>query len=326
MLLKTFCRHVSGVFLLLIILDCRSNTKKIPQQNIYLSVPEFNIDSALFYLRKQLSFGPRYVNSSGHEACKNWLSSFESKTNFYLVEQPFIATSYRGEDLHGTNLIFRHKPEVIERLLLCAHWDTRPFADKDTLRTDEPIAGADDGASGVAVILEIMRQIATNPIPMGLDIVFFDAEDYGSDQGDNDYSWGLGSQYWSKNLHEDPYEVKYGILLDMVGARNATFTKEGFSAHYAAKEQSKIWNMAAQMGYGTYFVNDPSPAITDDHRFIIEYAGIPVVNIINLSTRGEFGSHHHTHRDDIDIIDPKVLKAVGQVALSVIYNESNGTL
>jgi aminopeptidase-like protein len=158
---------------------------------------------------------------------------------------------------------------------------------------------------------------------MGVDIIFFDAEDAGSEEPGNDYSWGLGSQYWSKNLHEHPYEVKYGILLDMVGSRNATFPKEGFSMRSAPDRVNQIWNLAKQMGRERYFVDRRAGFITDDHRFIIENTKIPMIDIINIQEDGNFGDYHHTHADNMDIIDKQTLEAVGQVILATIYRESN---
>ena len=184
--------------------------------------------------------------------------------------------------------------------------------------------GADDGASGVAVLLEIARQLKEHPIPMGVDIIFFDAEDYGADTSGQTDSWGLGSQYWANNLHEAGYPVKYGILLDMVGAKGARFTKEGNSRASAGVVVNKIWELAKRMNKEAYFVDENTGSIIDDHFFIIRDAGIPMVDIVNHPEDGLFGFYHHTHHDDLEVIDPASLQAVGQVVLAVVYNESNG--
>ncbi|MCP3932459.1 MAG: M28 family peptidase [Bacteroidetes bacterium] len=296
---------------------------KIPQENILVKVPAFDEDSAYFYLEKQLSFGPRHVNSEGHSTCKNWLIQKSKEYSTDVIIQDFKATAYTGETLRGTNIISRYNPQIMERVLLCAHWDTRHIADKDTVRTDEPISGADDGASGVAILIEIMRQLKEHPIPMGVDIIFFDAEDYGNDGVQDDYSWGLGSQFWSKNLHEKDYSPKYGILLDMVGSKDARFKKEGFSMRSAPKIVNNVWRLAHQMGYENYFLNELTGPITDDHRFIIENTRIPMIDIINTPNKTGFGLYHHTHSDNLQIIDKSTLNAVGQLVLATVYRESN---
>lgn len=295
----------------------------IPQEDVHVAIPQFNTDSCYALLQQQVDFGKRYMNTPEHENCKSWLMQTLGSYDFEVIPQAFAATAYDGQTLEGTNIIGRYNPQVQERLLLCAHYDTRHIADKDTLDTGSPIDGADDGASGVAVILEIARQVKNNPIPMGLDIIFFDAEDYGSDQPGNDYSWGLGSQHWSKNVHAEPYEVKYGILLDMVGSTGATFPKEGFSRQSAAAQVDKIWRLAQAMQKEKYFVNREAGFYTDDHRFIIENTDIPMVDIINIKADGQFGSYHHTHADNMEVIDKQTLQAVGQVILATVYKESN---
>lgn len=322
-------KYLTGSCLLLLVLlawGCRPEIQKIPQEDIQVKVPVFSADSAYQLVRKQLSFGPRYTNAPGHAAVRDWLLEKARDYADEVLRQDFTAQAYDGTSLNGTNIIARYKPEVAERVLLCAHYDTRHIADKDTVDQDQPIPGADDGASGVAVLLEIARQLHEHPIPMGVDIVFFDAEDYGADANGQTDSWGLGSQYWSNNLHEPGYQVKYGILLDMVGARGARFTKEGNSRSSAGKIVDKIWRVAESMRKQQYFVDEYTEAIVDDHFFIIRNAGIPMVDIIHHPEDRLFADYHHTHRDDLPIIDPATLGAVGQVVLAVVYNESNGKL
>ncbi|PHN03614.1 DUF4910 domain-containing protein [Flavilitoribacter nigricans] len=305
---------------------CKPESQKIPQEQIQVKVPVFDADAAYELVKKQLEFGPRYTNSAGHAQIRDWLLEQANTYADEVIRQDFTAQAYNGETLNGTNIIARYKPEIAERILLCAHYDTRHIADKDTVDQDQPILGADDGASGVAVLLEIARQLQTNPIPMGVDLVFFDAEDYGADTGGQTESWGLGSQYWANNLHESDYQVKYGILLDMVGARNARFTKEGNSRASAGPVVDKIWELAARMNKQQYFVDVNTGSVVDDHYFIIREAGIPMVDIINHPVENMFGFYHHTHQDNLDVIDPTSLQAAGQVVLAVVYNESNGKL
>lgn len=318
--------HACFCSVVLFFVGCQPDSQKIPQEQIQVKVPVFNTDAAYAWVEKQLAFGPRFTNSPGHSQIRDWL--LEQSVNYAdeVIRQDFTAQAYTGETLNGTNIIARFKPEIAERVLLCAHYDTRHIAEKDTVDQDKPILGADDGASGVAVLLEIARNLKENPIPMGVDIVFFDAEDYGADSGGETNTWGLGSQYWANHLPEPRYEVKYGILLDMVGATGARFTKEGNSRSSAGNIVNKIWKLAERMNKGQYFVDVNTGAIVDDHFFIIREAGIPMVDIINHPVENMFGSYHHTHQDNLEVIDPASLQAVGQVVLAVVYNESNGKL
>jgi Zn-dependent M28 family amino/carboxypeptidase len=215
---------------------------------------------------------------------------------------------------------------------LCAHWDTRPWSDSDTIRKGEPNDGASDGASGVGVLLEVARQLKQSKSAIGIDIIMLDMEDYGQPSDSpfqkQEDTYGLGTQYWAKNLHVPNYNAEYGILLDMVGAKNAVFAQEGYSLHFAPSVVQKVWNTANQIGFSDYFpVRDgeylKGGYVTDDHYYVNTLANIPCIDIIqsDLTTKSGFGSYHHTHADNMDIIDKNTLKAVGQTLLQVIYSE-----
>lgn len=213
--------------------------------------------------------------------------------------------------------------------MLCAHWDTRPFADQDTEDTNTAIDGANDGASGVGVLLEIARQFSLKKPNIGVDIILFDAEDYGqpavSDYPRMEHSYCLGSQYWATHLHKSNYFAKYGILLDMVGGKNAVFTQELASLTFAPKVLNKVWNTAAELGYGNTFQFKKTNLIIDDHLYINNLAQgrVPTIDIIeyNEVTESHFYEHWHTHKDKLENIDKNTLKAVGQTVLQVVYNE-----
>ena len=296
-------------------------TKKIP-------IPGFSRDSAYNYVAKQVEFGPRVPNTTAHKATKEWLVSQLKKHGATVIEQDFQAKAYTGTMLNGTNIIGQYNPSAKKRIVLAAHWDTRHISDNDPDQTkhNRPVDGADDGASGVGVLLEVARNLGTLPDYMGVDIVFFDAEDHGDGEGDNSASWGLGSQYWSRNLHVSGYKPKYGILLDMVGAKNPRFRKEGYSMAYAPTVVNKVWKLAQEMGHGTYFSDEKGGAITDDHRMVNEIAKIPMIDIINMphDTNPVFVKHWHTTNDNMDNINKRTLGAVGQLMLAVIYNEAMG--
>jgi hypothetical protein len=229
-------------------------------------VPKFDRDSAVTFVGKQVEFGPRVSNTSAHRQCKDWLVSQFKNYGLTVLEQDFKATAYTGETLNGTNIMAQYKPEAPRRILLAAHWDSRHIADSplSTERRDEPIPGADDGGSGVGILLEIARQLQANPADVGVDLLLFDAEDHGddNDQTPNPESWCLGSQYWSKNMVPSGYHPKYGILLDMAGAKNARFPKEGVSMNFAPALTNKVWKLAQNLGYSTYFTETKSSPVS----------------------------------------------------------------
>ena len=303
--------------------SCQTDTEKVPQERKKVKIPTFAAQGAYDLVEAQVNLGPRCPECPGADKAIDWMSSELKSAGWEVIKQTFDATLYTGKEVRGTNVIGRYNPHVKERVMLCAHWDSRMIADKDTTRKEEPIAGANDGASGVGVILQIAKTISENPIPMGVDVVFFDLEDQGKDGSSDEYSWGLGSQYWAKNLPDDPYEVKYGILLDMVGAPDAEFPKEYYSMQNAKPVVDKVWKVASILKKGNYFVNRRIGGITDDHKFIMEYARFPVIDIIHHKD-DKFMAAHHTHADDMRVIDKKTLGAVGQVVLSTVYKESNG--
>ena len=292
-------------------------------------VPKFERDSAYAFVARQVAFGPRVPNTDAHQQCKQWLVNQFKSYGAKVIEQDFQPTAYTGEVLKATNIIAQFNPGATKRIVLAAHWDSRPFADSPLSeeRRDEPILGADDGGSGVAVLLEVARQLQAHPIEMGVDIVLFDAEDYGESGGERAETYALGSQYWARNLHvSGKQRPKYGILLDMVGAEGARFPKEYYSVQFAPRIVAKVWKLAQNMGYGNYFVNDSGGGITDDHYFVNTIAKIPMIDIINRqpATQSGFGEHWHTHNDNMDVIDRRTLRAVGQVMLAVVYREANG--
>lgn len=312
--------------------SCQSDAKnKVEEKEITIKVPRFERDSAFKYVAQQVAFGPRIPNTPAHIACQNYLSSSLKSFGADVIEQKFTAKSFDGKILNGNNIIGKFNPAAQRRILLCAHWDSRPFTDSPLTvgYKNRPVLGADDGASGVGVLLEIARQLQLNPVDFGVDLVFFDLEDYGDSNGGASEYWCLGSQYFSRNLiYPANAKPDYGILLDMVGASGARFAKEEISVQYAGNVVEKVWTLAQAMGYGNYFVNDRVGAITDDHYFLNTLAQIPTIDIINrpIDTQTGFVAHWHTPEDTLDKIDRNTLRAVGQLLLAVIYREHAGTL
>jgi len=295
---------------------------------VTVTVPQtFNGDSAFVYTKKQVDFGPRIPNSTAHEKCAAWIMEELKQYMDTVIVQQYKSRAFDGKLLDGKNIIGSIHPGKGNRILLCSHWDTRPWADQDSVRKNEPIDGANDGASGVGTLIEIARQLSINKPDIGVDIILFDLEDYGQPENsgypENEDSYCLGTQYWAKNLHVPNYFAKFGILLDMTGASNATFTQEGTSRQYASEIVDKVWKASNKAGYGQYFLADKTNSIIDDHYYINGLASMKVIDIIHydFNTRSHFWKHWHTHGDTIDKIDPITLKAVGQTLLQVLYEE-----
>lgn len=287
-----------------------------------VQAPAFNADSAYSYVAKQVAFGPRVPGTKAQEACAAWMEGELSRHCDTVYIQRTSVKGGDGSQQRCINLIGAINPAAPRRVLLLAHWDSRPWADQDVKDTDKPVDGADDGASGVGVLLEIARMTRTKtlPVDLGVDILFVDVEDYGKTEWGDD-SYALGTQYWSANPHLPGYRAAYGILLDMVGGRGARFPKEDFSAQYAPAVQQRLWETASRSGYGSFFLSTVGGAITDDHVFVNRIARIPTVDVIHLNNTGGFPAHWHTHADNMSVIDRATLKAVGQSVLQMLYEE-----
>ena len=261
-------------------------------------------------------------------ATASYLASELNRHGAEVQVQDADVVAFDGTVLHAKNIIGIFSPEKTDRILLFAHWDSRPFADNDPDEANhrKPVLGANDGASGVGALLEIARQIGMKSPQVGVDIIFFDAEDYGqpyfSTHSEVQDSWALGTQYWVRRPHRPGYRARFGILLDMVGGENAVFAREKASLQYAPGIVDKVWKKAQSLGYGKYFSDNEGGYIIDDHVYVNKM-GIPSINIIqyDASSDSGFNPQWHTVHDTMDHIDKETLKAVGQTVLAVIYNE-----
>ena len=284
--------------------------------------PNFNPDSAYAYIQSQVSFGPRVPGTPAQKACAAWMEMKLKEFTDSVYRQDVQVKAGNGQMLPCINLIGSINPSATRRILLLAHWDTRPWADMDSKDIEKAILGADDGGSGVGVLLELARQIKTKPLPedLGIDILLTDVEDYGKTEW-GDKSYALGTQYWAYNPHVPGYKAEFGILLDMVGARDARFPLEGYSTRYAGRVQQNVWQAAVRAGFSSYFPFVRGAEITDDHVFVNEIIRIPTIDIINLNgtPQSAFAKHWHTHEDDMSVIDKATLEAVGETLLQVIY-------
>ncbi len=289
--------------------------------------PEFNADSAYSFTAAQCAFGARTMNSTAHDKCGEWIVSKFKSYGLKVITQDADLKAFDGTVLHSRNIMARYNPGATTRILVCAHWDSRPWADNDpdSTKHHEPVMAANDGASGVAVMLELARAITTDKKlskELGVDFVCFDAEDYGNDNYED--SWALGAQYFASHKPEGG-EWRYGILLDMVGGEGAQFYQEVMSQQYAGDIVTKVWNAASAAGYSAYFPTASGGGVTDDH-IPLNKAGIPTIDIIPFYRDlpgSSFGPTWHTTSDTMEHIDKNTLKAVGQTMVQVLYTEIN---
>ena len=310
--------------LVLCVTACESGEKGKKAGKPTIEVPEFDADSAFNYVKKQTDFGPRVPNTDAHKQCAEFLASELRRFCDTVIIQHFDVKAYDGTVLHSQNIIGRFAPENGNRIILASHWDSRPFADhdRDEANRTKPIDGANDGASGVGVLLEVARQLAAQKSQTGIDIIFFDAEDYGTPSSvdlPGDW-WGLGSQHWARHAKADGFDADFGILLDMVGAADATFYHESFSDFYASEIVSKVWGTANKLGHGNHFINESAHPITDDHLYVNKYAHIKMIDIIHQDKKSNTGFTPvwHTLDDNITNIDKNTLYVVGTTLLAVI--------
>ncbi len=313
---------------------CR-NANKAATAGLYpdtvaLVGPDFSPDSAYAFAEAQCAFGARTMNSEAHRRCGEWIMRKFREYGMSVEAQDADIKGYDGTVLHCRNIMARFRPESPGRILLCAHWDSRPWADNDpdSANWRKPVMAANDGASGVAVMLEVARLLKSDTtLRMGIDFVCFDAEDWGTPQWaeaqDDADTWALGAQYWAEHLPQG-YGACYGIVLDMVGGEGARFYQEGVSKQYASGIVDKVWRTASQIGYGSFFPMSTGGYVTDDHVPVNEKAGIACIDIIPYypdCRQSSFGPTWHTVNDTMEHIDRNTLKAVGQVLVQVLWSE-----
>ena len=303
-----------------------SNTTSTENKEAAIKVPDFNADLAYTHIEQQVAFGPRTPGSEAQLKCAAWMESqLKPLCDTVYRQQTQLLAGDKKTKLRCINLIGVINPKAKRRILFLAHWDSRPWADQDPNGKDKAVDAADDGASGVAVLIELAHALKTTPLnnpDIGVDILLTDVEDYGKNEWGDD-SYALGTQYWARNPHVPGYTAQAGILLDMVGGKNARFPIEANSRQYAANVQNEVWAAANKAGYSSFFVYDQGGAITDDHMPVNEILKIPTIDIIDLPAGSPtaFPAHWHTLNDNMNIIDKNTLKAVGQTLLQYLYSQ-----
>ncbi len=308
--------------LLILIAACAKEQPKPPQvqkmEKAPPNVPSFNEDSAFSYLTAQTDFGPRNPGSSGHQKCLEYLQREMQKNTDAVNLQPFTIKGYEGQTFNLTNIIASFNLQATTRILLLAHWDTRPRADqeKDSKKRNQPILGANDGASGVAILMEMSRQIKASPPAAGVDILFVDGEDYGKEADTKNYF--LGARYFAQ--HQPPgYAPAFGILLDMVGDKELDIEREENSVKAAPDIVNLVWSTARDLGIPQF--STQLQYALDDHIPLNE-AGIKTIDLIDFHYPDASNKYWHTTEDTPDKCSAESLGAVGRVLLHVIYNYS----
>lgn len=283
----------------------------------------FNTDSAMAYLQRQVDFGPRVPGSDAHRRCADWIALTLRDMGYTVTDNTESVTHpVSGNKVSVRNIYAQSNPDATDRIVLLAHYDTRPWADHDAdpSKHNTPIDGANDGASGVAVALEVARNISGLAPDKGVDILIVDLEDSGT--YNDDESWCIGSRHWAEHLPYKPgQQPRFAVLLDMVGGKDAVFYREYFSEAYASAINDLVWQTAKGAGHGDRFIDKVGGAINDDHLSLLR-AGIPAIDIIEMNVaNGGFNPTWHTTDDNIDNIDPATINAVGHVITKLISSQ-----
>ncbi|MBP5396673.1 MAG: M28 family peptidase [Bacteroidales bacterium] len=333
--MKHNCKKLSIIIMcvLLCMTACRRSSEQMqadgsntPTQPI--ERPSFDADSAYAYVAAQCAFGPRVPNTEAHRQCGRYLTETLQRYCDTVYVQEFTVRAYDGTLLKAKNIIGSFNPQADNRILAAAHWDSRPYADHDPDQANHrtPIEGANDGASGIGVLLEAARQLSFNRPQNGIDLICFDVEDYGAPHDVSSHSeddWCLGAQHWATHPHLPGYRARFGLLLDMVGGQNAQFCMEGTSLYFARDIMERVWNVAAQLGYSADFSRSETAPIIDDHLYINRRTRIPMIDIIEYHGRSGTGFNPtwHTLEDNLRNIDRRSLQKVGEVLLHTLRNE-----
>ena len=272
---------------------------------------EFNGQTAFTYVEQQMAFGPRIPNTPGHDKMGDWLAAQLRQRADTVIVQAFTQKTSKGVTLRLRNFFARFRPEATDRVLFLAHWDTRPKADKSANLGQQqlPVPGANDGASGVAVLLGVADALKARAPGIGVDLLFVDGEDYG-DFTDSTETL-LGARYFAAHLPTG-YTPLFAVLFDMVGDKDLQFLQEGFSMSKAPEVVQRVWQVANQLGYAQVFVPRADEALIDDH-VPLQQAGIHAIDVIDFTF-----PYHHTTEDTIDKVSAASLQIVGDVAVALV--------
>jgi glutaminyl-peptide cyclotransferase len=273
----------------------------------------FDGNAAYNYAKAQFDFGPRVPGTPAAKQAGDWIIRQMSARADTVIVQSFTHTTADGKKLPMRNILARFRPELTERILYLTHWDSRPIAESAATEAEKkmPTPGANDGASGVGLFVALADVLKKTPPSVGVDLLFTDGEDYGQ-FGPPEVDVLIGSKYFVSHLPSPGYKPLYGVLWDMIGDKDLRIPYEMNSFQQAPEVVSRVWQTAAEMGYGATFVQESGGAINDDHMPLLA-AGMRVIDVIDLEY-----PPHHTPQDTMDKISAKSLAIVGDVATALI--------
>lgn len=275
---------------------------------------EFDGEAAFHFVERQLAFGPRIPGTPAHRAMGDWLDSLLTGLADTIIVQAWQHVTLKGDTLPMRNFLARFNPAAAERVLYLAHWDTRPASGPDTgLDFNQPVPGANDGASGVAVLLGVAQALRATPPEVGVDLLFVDGEDYGIFSEERDVL--VGTRYYVENQPPGP-PPRFAVLFDMVGDKDLKLPPEGYSMTGAPEVVDRVWSTAEALGYSAWFPRSGGIAINDDH-IPLQHAGIAAIDVIDFDY-GPDNSWWHGPGDTLDKVSAASLKIVGDVAVAVL--------
>jgi hypothetical protein len=279
---------------------------------------KFNAEAARGYVKTQVDFGPRIPGSEGHRKTGDWIVSQMRSRADTVWEQRWTHVTVKGDTLPLRNIFARIRVSAAERVLFVAHWDTRPTSDEasDPAKRQLPVPGANDGASGVAVLMALADLLKQMPPDLGVDLLFVDGEDYGSFDTMKDVL--LGSTYFADHLPAANYQPVFGVLLDMIGDADLQINQEINSVQSAPEVVRRVWQAAKDLNYDRYFIPETKYQVTDDHVPLLR-KGLRVIDVIDLDYPREGSpTYHHTPDDTLDKVSAKSLQIVGDVMASLV--------
>lgn len=278
---------------------------------------EFDGPSAFKYIETQVAFGPRIPNTEAHAKMAAWLDSMLRTRSDTLVVQKWDHVTAKGDTLHLTNFIARFNPQATKRLLFLAHWDSRPTADNPKKpQKDKPVPGANDGGSGVALLLGVADALKKDSTTLGVDLLFDDGEDYGDFEAKPPNDVLIGARYYAANQLPGPQPL-YGVLWDMVAAKDLKIYQEGNSLVGAPEVVERVWDTARELGYATTFIPTPNYTLIDDH-LELQKVGIRAIDVVGFDYSE---TYWHTPDDTIDKVSAASLQIVGDVAVALVRKE-----
>jgi hypothetical protein len=294
----------AGLIVLLLVLACQARAGAGHGR-------EFNGQAAFGYVERQMAFGPRVPNTPGHQRTGDWLEAQLRERADTVIVQPFTQRTSRGVTLRLRNFFARFRPQATERVLFLAHWDTRPKADKSANLGQQqlPVPGANDGASGVAILLGVADALKARAPQIGVDLLFVDGEDWG-DFTDTTETL-LGARYFAAHLPPG-YTTLFAVVFDMVGDKDLQIPQEGYSVSRAPEVVQRVWDTAKRLGYERVFVPRVTEALSDDH-VPLQQVGIRAIDVIDFTF-----PYHHTTEDTLDKVSAASLQIVGDVALALV--------